>query len=183
MALAAGEYEIGPGAGRLVLRTAREGVAARVGHDLLIEATAWEGLVTQPGDPAAGPSVSVRVDLAALEVVEGTGGVKPLTDADRRQIRRTMHKTLQVDRERYATYTSTTVEIHGASAVVMGDLTLVGVTRPLRLEVRRQGDGILAGTASVVQSVWGIKPYTGFLGTLRLRDAVDVEFTVDIPVG
>jgi hypothetical protein len=39
----------------------------------------------------------------------------------------------------------------------------------------------------VVQSAFGIKPYTGFFGALKLRDEVGVEFEVDLskakPVG
>jgi polyisoprenoid-binding protein YceI len=183
MALPAGEYGIGPRTGRLLLRTFRQGMAARAGHDLVIEATGWEGHVTLPADPASGPTVSVRVDLGALEIAEATGGVKPIGDGDRRQIRRTMHRTLQVDRHRYASFVSTDVEIHGTSAVVEGELTLVGRTHPLRLDVRQQDDATVVGTASVVQSRWGIKPYTGFFGALGLRDAVDVECTAALPVG
>ncbi|MFK4226258.1 YceI family protein [Streptomyces sp. NPDC019890] len=183
MAVAAGEYEIGRQTGRLLLRTFRQGVAARVGHDLLIEATLWQGHVTVPADSATRPAVSVRVDLGALKVLEGTGGVKPLSDGDKQQIQQTMHKLLKVDGHRDATFTSTGVELHDDSAIVAGELTLVGQTRPLRLEVRQQDDVTVAGTASLVQSQWGIKPYSGFFGALKLRDAVDVEFTVALPRG
>jgi hypothetical protein len=34
--------------------------------------------------------------------------------------------------------------------------------------------------ATVMQSDHGIKPYTGFLGALRVRDAVDVAVDVDL---
>lgn len=180
MAVAAGEYEIGRQTGRLLVRTFRQGVAARVGHDLVIEATVWEGHVTVPADPAAQPAVSVRVDLGALKVLEGTGGVKPLSDGDKQQIQQTMHKLLKVDRQRDATFTSTRAEVHDDSATVEGELTLVGQTHPLRLEVRQRDDGSVAGTASLVQTQWGIKPYSGFFGALKLRDAVDVEFTVTL---
>ncbi|MEU5523759.1 YceI family protein [Streptomyces sp. NPDC047860] len=181
MVTAAGEYTIGKQVGRLLVRTARQGVAARVGHDLLIEATEWEGHVTVPADPATQPTaVSVRVDLGTLKVLEGTGGVKPLSDGDRQQIQQTMHKLLRVDQHRYATFTSTSVEIHDDSATVEGDLTLVGQTRPLRLEVRQRDDGSVEGVGSVVQSRWGIKPYSGFFGALKLRDAVDIEITTGL---
>jgi polyisoprenoid-binding protein YceI len=181
MAISAGEYAIGKQVGRLLVRTARQGVAARVGHDLLIEATEWEGHVTVPADPATQPTVvSVRVDLGALKVLEGTGGVKPLSDGDRQQIQQTMHKLLRVDQHRYATFTSTGVEIHDDSATVEGDLTLVGQTRPLRLDVRQRDDGSVEGAGSVVQSQWGIKPYSGFFGALKLRDAVDIEVTTGL---
>jgi hypothetical protein len=32
----------------------------------------------------------------------------------------------------------------------------------------------------VTQSAFGIKPYSGFLGALKLRDEVAVEFEVDL---
>ncbi len=56
-----------------------------------------------------------------------------------------------------------------------------GQSHPLRLEVHRRDDGVIAGSATVVQSIWGIKPYTGFFGALRLQDAVDVECSIRFP--
>lgn len=38
--------------------------------------------------------------------------------------------------------------------------------------------GLLRGWATVTQSAWGIKPYTTFLGALRLAEEVRVEFEV-----
>ncbi|MEU3090314.1 YceI family protein [Streptomyces massasporeus] len=40
------------------------------------------------------------------------------------------------------------------------------------------GDGLLRGWATITQSAWGIKPYTAFLGALRLADEVRIEFEV-----
>lgn len=183
MDVAAGEYEIGPGTGRLVVRTFREGAAARVGHDLLLEAADWQGRVVVParddGDSAV--SVSARVDLRTLRVVAGSGGVKPLSDGDRQQILGNMRKALRTDRHPYASFTSTRVERRGDGAVVEGELELAGQVRPVRLEVARQDEGSVIGSAVVVQSQWGIKPYSGFFGALRVRDAVDVECVVTLP--
>ncbi len=36
-------------------------------------------------------------------------------------------------------------------------------------------------TASVTQSDFGIKPYTAFLGSLKVRDAVGVQVEVTLP--
>ena len=38
----------------------------------------------------------------------------------------------------------------------------------------------LPGDAPVVQSAFGIKPYTGFFGALKLRDEVTAEFELDL---
>src|SRR6266567_522230 len=58
----AGEHEIGPWNGHLILRTFREGVAARAGHDLVIEATRWQGTITIPDAPDSQPRLAVEVD-------------------------------------------------------------------------------------------------------------------------
>ena len=66
MSLKAGEYDIDSSNGRLLLRTFRRGLAAKAGHDLLIEASAWHGHVSVPDNPATRPAVSVEVDLRQL---------------------------------------------------------------------------------------------------------------------
>jgi hypothetical protein len=38
---------------------------------------------------------------------------------------------------------------------------------------------VIAG-ASVQQSLWGIRPYRGFMGALKVRDTVEVEGTVTL---
>jgi polyisoprenoid-binding protein YceI len=56
-----------------------------------------------------------------------------------------------------------------------GTFTLNGVERPLRLQVSQVGQNRYRATGTVVQSSHGIKPYTGFFGALKVRDAVDFE--------
>ena len=63
------------------VHTYREGVAAKVGHDLIIEVTRWEATVDDG-------SIELTADPRSLEVREGHRGVKPLTDKDRREIRK-----------------------------------------------------------------------------------------------
>ena len=85
MVVHAGRHRFGPGNGRILLRTARDGLAAQAGHDLTIEAARWSGELTVHEDLSPA-SLSVQVDLGSLTVREGTGGLKPLTDADRRDL-------------------------------------------------------------------------------------------------
>ena len=46
-------YEFGPASGRVLVKTGREGLAARAGHDLTLEFTDWQARVTTPGEAAA----------------------------------------------------------------------------------------------------------------------------------
>ena len=61
----------------LTVRTYREGVAARAGHDLVL---AVERCSATAGDDG---TVTVEVDPDSLAVREGLRGVKPLSDRDR----------------------------------------------------------------------------------------------------
>jgi polyisoprenoid-binding protein YceI len=180
MAAQPGSHRLGPRCGRLILRTFRDGLAAQAGHDLIIEIPDWSGeLVIAPdGSPA---SLSLRVTLPSLIVREGTGGLKPLTDRDRREIAATALKTLSAGRSPEATFTATGFEPDGTGGgQIAGTLTLAGRSQPLRLAVAATGPDRYRVTASVVQSRHGIKPYSGFLGALKVRDAVDVEADVDL---
>jgi polyisoprenoid-binding protein YceI len=195
MAVAAGRHQLGPNLGRLLLRTSRDGLAAQAGHDLTIEVVRWSGELTVAGDrqPA---ELAVVIDLGSLVVVAGTGGIKPLTERDRRQIVSTAGKVLQTDRYPEARFVATGFEPDPSQTraaqwrgAVSGMLTIRDRSRPLRLEVADVGAvpgiGEAGGhryrtTATVVQSDYGIKPYTALLGALRVRDAVDVEVELDL---
>ena len=86
----AGAYRLGPKSGRLLVNTTRTGLGAKAGHDLTIEVTRWHGHATVDTAVPANSSVTVQVDVDSFQVRQGTGGVKPLTDADRAEISKTL---------------------------------------------------------------------------------------------
>jgi polyisoprenoid-binding protein YceI len=176
-----GNFQLGPGAGRVVIKTGRAGLAARAGHDLTIEVTRWSAKGSVPTEADGGltaATVTAELDLGSLEVREGTGGAKPLSDRDRRDIKKQMSGILG---DGTATFESSRIVTTGASGgAIEGTLTLNGKTQPARLQVTTPGPGRYRGTATVVQSAFGIKPYVGFFGALKLRDEVGVEFEVDL---
>jgi YceI-like domain len=176
-----GKFRLGPDNGRVILRTSRAGLAALAGHDLTIEVTRWSAQVEVPDEEAGGiaaATVTAELDLGSLAVREGTGGAKPLTDRDRGEIKKTM-RGIMGDGE--ATFASSRIVRVGASGgAVEGTLTINGKTRPARLQVSEPAPGRYRGTATVVQSAYGIKPYVGFFGALKLRDEVGVEFEVNL---
>lgn len=175
-----GTYRLSPQAGRLLVKTARTGLGARAGHDLTIEVTRWQGeVVVDPAGPAAS-SVSLTAEVDSFEVREGTGGVKPLTDTDRREIAATLRDRILHAAE-HPTITFTSREVGGTPEALRigGDLTIAGTTQPVTVQARLMG-GRAVGSASVVQSRWGIKPYSAFFGALKLADEVRVEFDVGL---
>ena len=185
--------------GRITLRTFRDGLAAQAGHDLTIEAVRWsaELVVAEDRTPA---SLTVTVDLGSLVVRAGTGGLKPLTDRDMREIAVTARKVLKADRFPEAVFSATEFEpapdttdgsadppatvapSTGTAGTVRGSLKLAGQSGPLELRVRPEGSGRYEATTTVRQTDFGIKPYSGFLGALKVRDTVDVQVEVDLSV-
>jgi polyisoprenoid-binding protein YceI len=165
----------------MVIKTGRVGAFAKAGHDLTIEVTRWSATVEVPDEGAGGVTaarVSAELDLGSLEVREGSGGVKPLSDGDRREIKKQIGNILGTAT---ASFTSSRIVKVGMSGgAVEGTLTINGKTQPARLQVTEAGAGGYRGTATVTQSAFGIKPYSGFFGTLKVKDEIGVEFEVDL---
>jgi polyisoprenoid-binding protein YceI len=162
---------LGPGDGSILVRTYREGVAAKVGHDLVLEVTRWEASF----DPQ---QVQFTADPRSLEIREANRGVKPLSDRDRAEIRRNLdEKVLGGEPIRFR---STGVERAGDELVVTGELSLAGTTRPITVRLDA-GDDRVRGPVTLRQTDWGIKPYRGLMGALKVRD--DVEVVLDVRVG
>ncbi|HEY3905032.1 MAG TPA: YceI family protein [Streptosporangiaceae bacterium] len=176
----AGRHVLSADQGRVALLTARDGLAAQAGHDLTIEISTWSGELTvdDDGQPV---ELSVKLDLNSLVVREGTGGVKPLTDRDRREIAVTSRKVLGVERHPEANFVASGFEPNSnGGGFIQGTLTLGGISRPLKLHVVKTGPESYHATASVRHSEFGIKPYTAFLGALKVSDAVGVTIDIDL---
>ena len=195
MAASTVTYRLGPDAGRVVISTTRAGLAARVGHDLTLDVTRWSADITVPGGAPAeaapaeaapggdlsAATVTAELDLGSLVVREGTGGARPLSDSDRRDIESTMRKILGGSGgPATAVFRSTRVIPAAAGGAIEGTLTLNGRSQPVRLQLTGPAPGRYRGTVTIVQSAFGIKPYTGFFGALKLRDEVVAEFEVDL---
>ena len=182
MSLAPGRHRLGPANGSVLVRTYREGMAAKAGHDLVIDVTRWEATV-EVGDAGGVQALELEVDPHSLDVVEGIGGVKPLTDKDRAEIQRTIESKVLAGRP--ISFHSTTVRPAetGGRLQVEGELTLGGRARPVAANLDAGGDGSVSGTVSVTQSEWGIKPYRGLMGALKVRDDVEVVIAVRLPSG
>jgi polyisoprenoid-binding protein YceI len=181
MAAGNGTYKLEPGSGQLQLKTTRTGLGARAGHDLTIEVTRWHAdVVVDAANPSAS-SVNVDVDVNSFEVRTGSGGIKPLTDSDRAEIKKTIQQKVLNTRQHPAiSFRSTRIEGPAESFTVDGDLTITGVTQPVTLH-GRIADGRVQGSVTIVQTRWGIRPYSGFFGALKLSDEVTVEFSADLP--
>jgi hypothetical protein len=168
-------YTLGPGDGTLSVHTKRTGAAAMAGHNLLIHVTSWNATIAL-GERTA---ISLDADGASLRVEEGSGGMQALQDEDKENIHQTIDD--EVLRREKIEFRSTGVEAAGAGLHVEGDLTLNGETRPLAFDLALTADGRVEATAVVKQSDWGMKPYSGLFGALKVVDEVEVAIDATLP--
>ena len=180
MADITGAFLLGPDSGRVLIKTGRAGLAARAGHDLTIEITRWTARVTIPSDGVTSAEITAELDLGSLAVREGTGGAKPLSDRDRGEIVKTAGKILGAGAT--ASFASTRVvpAASGSGGVIEGTLTLNGRSAPVTLQIVSPASDRYRGSATIKQTDFGITPYSGFFGALKLRDEIGVEFETDL---
>mgnify|MGYP001575354595 FL=1 len=162
------------------MRTGRTGAAAKAGHDLLIDVTAWQATLEVGEDPAQA-SIVLDADARSLRVREGTGGMQALDDDDKASIEATIDD--DVLQRTGIEFRSTAVQTatDGRRISVQGDLTLVGKACPIAFDLLVGDDGKLSGSAVIKQTDWGITPYSALFGALKVADEVEVVLDARLP--
>lgn len=140
------------------------------------------------GMPGASRSITARVasgvrsfDARSLRVLEGTGGVQELGDEDKVEVNRTIDD--EVLKGQPIEFRSTEVQASdgGRRLRVRGTLKMAGNTNPVEFELGVGSDGQIAGGATLKQTDWGIKPYSGLFGALKVADEVEVVVEASPP--
>ncbi len=142
-------------------------MAAKVGHDLVLEVGSWEATLTT-GDA---PTLELSAHARSFTVLEGSGGAKPLTDGDRAKI---------IDGIESKVLGTAPIQFR-STGPGQGDLEIKGATRPASFDLTIGDDGAIEGRATIVQSEWGIKPYTALMGALKVADEVVVTVLGKLP--
>ena len=159
----------GPDNGSLKIRTGRTGGAAKAGHDLVIEVQSWHATL----DPDGQPALTLSADSRSLQVLQGTGGIKSLTESDKADIKKTIDK--DVLKGCVIEFRSSEVSSTPGGLAVRGELSLNGKQRPAEFDLALGDDGRVTGRAKVTQSEFGMKPYSALFGALKVADEVDIE--------
>lgn len=180
MAMQTGTHRLGPSDGALQVKTYREGMASKAGHDLVFEVTQWDATLVVAEDDGQS-TLELNADPHSLHAREGVGGMKPLTDKDRADIRKNIDE--KVLGGQAITFRSNAVEVDGDGSrlCMSGELTMAGNAAPVSAELTLGADGHVAGTIPLTQSEWGIKPYKGLMGALKVRDSIEVVFDGHVP--
>jgi polyisoprenoid-binding protein YceI len=182
MPLTSGTYTLGPQTATLLVETRRTGPAAKAGHDLTLVVTSWSGTIDLDDDPGQ-TRVMLSADGASLRVREGRGGIQALGDDERSSIQQSIDD--DVLQRSAIEFRSSAVERSpdGDHLRVRGELELLGRGHPIAFELAVADDGRVAGTVTVRQSDWGIKPFSILFGTLKVVDEVEVAVEGNLASG
>jgi polyisoprenoid-binding protein YceI len=170
----------------LVVQLFRDGVAARLGHDHVVRATRFSGLVSF--DPTAPQSATIRVDVdaAGLKADEpstrsrfSVSGTPTASDIAEIETSMKSERQLYVSRFPRITFASDRITREASGRYqVAGRLTIRGVTQAVRFPatVRMEGDVVRAtATIEFLQTSFGFQPYRAALGAIKNKDAVKLH--------
>jgi len=161
---------------RFQVKTGKGGLLGFAGHDHLIRARAFSGRIVYYPNAPSDSHVEIVVPTDSLEVLTppDTAEIRKVTEAMRT-------KVLHVDQYAAITFASKAVTPTDSGFRVQGELTLVGQTRGVTVDLQAGigADTLRAtGTLSVKQTDFGIRPYRGGpAGTVRVADRV--TFTLE----
>jgi hypothetical protein len=165
MPIPEGTHSIGPSNGSLKVKTGREGAAAKAGHDLVLGVNSWNATV-EGGDS---PSIQLTADPASIDVIQGTGGAKALSEKDKGEIKKSITgKVLGSDQISFQSSEVT-------DSAARGELSIAGSTSAVDVPLNVDG-GSISGSITLSQSEFGIKQFKALMGALKVSDEVTVEF-------
>jgi polyisoprenoid-binding protein YceI len=170
------------GTSRIVIGVGKAGVFGFAGHAHQVLAPVTGSVTVDVSDPTRS-EVLLEFDSRALRV---TGEGEP--EQDVAEVQQVMLSDRVLDATRYPkiVFRSRRItmggKVGGALDVsVEGDLSLHGTTKPCVVPVRvRLTEGSLRaeGTTTIKQTDFGIEPVTAAGGSIRVKDALDITFTV-----
>jgi polyisoprenoid-binding protein YceI len=168
--------------GELQILTGVAGPAAKMGHRLTIAMASWRADIRWSGkQPVA---VELVVDVDSLQVVKGEGGVTPLTGPEKGVVRSNALKALDAKKYPTVTFTADDIAKTPDGYRLVGTVEIHGTSRPqtVDLAVEDSGGGwVMSAEVPVVQTQFGVKPYSLFVGSLKVVDEVTLTFTARHP--
>jgi polyisoprenoid-binding protein YceI len=154
----------------LTIHVGKAGLLSAAGHEHWVTAPISSGAINE-----SAPRVEFTVETARMHV-KPDPRVDSKTEA---QIQKDMEEmTLETARYREIAFQSSHIEKTSEGEWrVDGALSLHGVSKPVRINVRREGDAY-AGSTVLKQTDFGIKPISIGGGTIKVKNEIEIEFRI-----
>lgn len=180
--MAESAWTLDASSGELQIRTGVAGRAAKMGHRLTIGVKSWNANVQwHGGDPT---SAELVVDVDSLEVLKGEGGVTPLAGPEKAVARSNALKSLDARKFPRIRFSANDIVKTPGGYRMSGVLDIHGTSRPqvVHVTVEDRADSVaLSAEVPVTQTDFGVKPYSLFMGSLKVADDVTIVFSATHP--
>lgn len=168
--------------GELQILTGVTGPAAKMGHRLTIAMASWRADVQWSGKQPV--SAELVVDVDSLQVLKGEGGVTPLSGPEKGVVRGNALKALDAKKYSQITFRAEEITKTAAGYRLAGTVEIHGTSRPQTVDLAVEdsgGEWVMSAEVPVVQTQFKVKPYSLFMGSLKVVDEVTVRFTARHP--
>ena len=177
--MAATQTQFDESQGRLQIGTGVAGRAAKMGHRLTIAMERWQATVRwSAGRPTA---VSLAIEVDALRVLRGDGGLTALTAPEKALIRGNALKCLSSGKYPRILFECNDIESTDDGYRLAGTLQIRDRTQPHVVEVRVSESGRVDADSRVCHSDFGVRRYSMLMGAMQVADEVTVSMTATLP--
>lgn len=182
-------YRIDPRASALHILVYRGGTLARLGHNHVVSSKSLAGRVwmhrqlAQSGFELAFPVAELIVDDPESRRAAGSEFPPEIPEGDKQGTRKNMLRPEVLDAENYPRVEVKSAKVDGSlpTAQVTARITIKQTTREVHVPVHVTVDGTrltATGEFAIVQTEFGMKPFSVALGALEVKDRLDVRFSI-----
>jgi polyisoprenoid-binding protein YceI len=172
-------YNIDAARSKLEIAVFREGLLRMAGHDHAIAAKVFSGEVRFNSANLEDSSVNLSIDSGSLVVLD-----PEVSEKDRKEIQATMLGGTVLDVKAFPKILFSSTRVSqvtkaGEDFTLTGKLNLHGVEKEIAFPVHiHPENGLLhaTGMVTIAQTDFGIKPIKAALGTVRVKDRVQIKF-------
>lgn len=128
--------------------------------------------------------MQLEVDVDSLQVLQGEGGVTPLSGPEKGIVRANALKSLDAKKFPKIRFAADDIAKTAGGYRLTGTVEIHGTSRPQVVDLavgEDGGDWVLSAEVSVTQSDFKVKPYSLLMGTMKVADEVTVRFSARHP--
>lgn len=182
-------YEVDPAASTVQILVFRGGTLARLGHNHVMTSRELTGRAwlhpqfARSGFELAFPVQTLIVDDPQSRSAAGKDFPPDIPQADKEGTRRNMLRAEVLDGERYPRITLASARVAGTleAPAITARITIRDASRELKVPARLTLDGerlSATGEFDLLQSDFGIKPFSVALGALEVQDRLHIIYSI-----
>jgi polyisoprenoid-binding protein YceI len=175
-------YTIDPASSSIIVQLTQEGFLAKLRPRNEVAIKDFNGKIQVAQNDESDIAVVLESEVNSMTNID-----KDMSEFERREFHNVLHNVV-LESEKFPTIKFASISVtdvqgadEGRTFTLNGDLTIREVTRrvavPVNVTIKDQ-ELRATGEGRIKQSEFGIKPYTGGLGAIKIADEVKVNFVI-----